>query len=164
MDNLQEVLKNGQEIWGNSGDITPGQYNAIVLSMVGKEVGKDDKAQWKLIWTLRITGPKFSGKSHTMFTPLQGEYLWVTKDALKKCGLVFENLMSLPAYCEKLINKEIEIDIKINDKGYPNTYVLGLAHSNTAPQETSSDSFDSINARATERPPETPPPPESDGF
>lgn len=74
------------------GDLPDGNYTAKLMKMELKE-GRNKNV--RLCWHFKVTDPEFNNRMIFIWTPLEGEYLWVTKSYLEKCGFNLENLTDI---------------------------------------------------------------------
>lgn len=134
MVHYNEILQNNKENYEaidvseesvSFGEIeTEGRYNIELTSVELKETKKGD---WKILWKGKCIDGEEAGKyMPTIFTGIQGADLIWTKKFLSRINALPENIMDIPEVIDGLKGLIVEVDIKINAKGFINCWINKL--------------------------------------
>ena len=133
METINEVLKKQEQNWldakvekNEKTELTTGTYTMQIESV---EINQSkSKGQWQMVWKLKIMDTMFAWKNHYMRTPLEGDYISITKKTVHCCGFEIEE-----GFSEALLSlvkgeafNGLILEVFISDKG--NTFVNGLAN------------------------------------
>lgn len=113
-----EAFKNA-EVKSNSfeeDDLPEGIYDLLIEKMTLK----DNDYGLQLSWQFRIKGPSNINRCHFMNTPLEGEYIGITKTWLISLGYELETLTQIERVTQEIVEKQTVIKASLykNKKGY----------------------------------------------
>lgn len=121
-----EAFKNA-EVKSNSFDdeeLPVGDYDLLIE----KITMKDGKYGLQLSWQFRIKGPAYINRCHFMSTPLEGEFIGVTKTWLVDLGYELDSLTEITRITKEIVDKETVIKVSLykNKKEYLATAFRGV--------------------------------------
>lgn len=105
-------------------EIPTGEYDCLIEKINLKE-GKNGL---QLSWQFRIKAPTYINRCHFMTTPLEGEFLGITKSWLNNLGYILKSTTEIPRTISEIVarNFMIKLFITTNKKGYPVSYFKSI--------------------------------------
>jgi hypothetical protein len=131
METINEVLKRQEQNWldakvekSEKTELTTGTYKMQIENV---EIGQSkSKGLWQMTWTLKVLDTMFEGKKHWARTPLEGDFISISKKAVHACGFDIEEGFSevLLSLVKGEAFNGLVIEVYISDKG--NTFFNGI--------------------------------------
>lgn len=141
METIEEILKKQEQNWldakvekSEKVELVTGTYTMAIESV---EISQSkSKGQWQMTWTLKVLDTMFAGKKHWVRTPLEGDYISITKKTVHACGFEIEEGFSdaLLSLVKGEAFNGLVLEVYISDKG--NTFINRLVNKETVVKDT----------------------------
>jgi hypothetical protein len=118
---MSDPFESGDKNWKDT-EVSQGSYDKLPAGDYHMQIEDVSVAQsshkkvWQVVWKMVVVSPDSKGRKHWMRTPLEGQYLSITKNTVWACGLNPETMADLKKMIQMESFNGITVEVKITEK------------------------------------------------